>query len=375
MSEPREPAAAGHDPVARVTPLELFFDLVFVFTLTQLTSVLVEELSWERLFQVAVMLGLIFYMYDGYAWLTNAVPARGAGRQALLLGGMAGYLVIAIAVPSAFDGDGLAFGLALLAITTIHAALFARSASLSSATAMRKLAPRNLGGAMLVVIGGAFGGDAQTVLWTAAVLLEWITPPAEDFEIGPAHFVERHGLLVIVAIGESVVAIGVGASFLDLDAQLIALVALGLAISAGLWWTYFGDEEEEALVGALTDASGPARARIGIWGFGYAHYLILLGVILAAVGIEEAIAHPDEHLELAFAATLSGGVALFIGADAWFRALLGLGRTRTRALAAAAVLVAIPFATEVSAAAGLAATAVLFTGALAAERPGRLRHA
>jgi low temperature requirement protein LtrA len=363
----RAPAAAS-DPIERVTTLELFFDLVFVFTITQLTVVLVEEATWTSLWHVGVMLALIFWMYDGYAWLTNAVPARGPRRQVLLLGGMAGYLVVSIAIPGAFDGDGLTFGLALLVITAIHAWLFLRSAGEGSSAAMRRLAPMNLAAALAVVAAGAVGGDVQAVAWTAVALLEWFAFRVEaGFELGPAHFVERHGLLVIVAIGESVVAIGIGAGSRSVDAGLVAIVTLGLALCAGLWWTYFGGDEEVAAERAMTAVQGPERARMALAGYGYAHYGVLLGVILTAVGIEAAVAHPSEHLHTAQALALCGGVALFLGADAWFRSVLGLGRGARRLVAALAVLLAVPVGTTASAAAGLAATTLLLTGALALE--------
>jgi low temperature requirement protein LtrA len=362
------------DPVSRVTTLELFFDLVFVFTITQLTAVLVHDLSWKELWHVAVMLGLIYYMYDGYAWLTNAVPARGTRRQVLLLGGMAGYMVLAVAVPGAYDDTGVIFGLALLGITAIHAFLYVRSASGSSSKAMSQLAPVNLFGALLVLVGGIAGGDVQLVLWTLVFLLEWVpvaigfVPNAtEVFEIGPMHFVERHGLLVIVAIGESVVAIGIGASALEVDAGLVALVVLGLAVSAGLWWAYFGRDENEEAEEAMILADPQTRVAMALRGYGYSHYLLLLGVILAAVGIEYAIAHPGDTLDFAHALALSGGVALFLVGDAWFRAVLRLGRVGQRLGMAVAMLAAIPIGTEWSAAAGLTAAAVLLVAALALE--------
>ncbi len=375
MSAPAAPAGAAPlapasaDPVVRVTPLELFFDLVFVFTITQLTSLLVEDLSLQSLWRVAVMLGLIFYMYDGYAWLTNAVPARGTRRQGLLIGGMAGYLVLAITIPVAYDGAGLTFGLALLAITGLHAALFVRSAGEGPAAAMRRLGPKNLGVALLVVLGGALGGDAQAVLWTAGFVLEWLLTSGGGFRIGPAHFVERHGLLVIVAIGESIVASGLGASGdQTIDAQLVGVVVLGLLINAGLWWTYFGDDADVRVEAALEAAPAEDRARLALAGFGYAHYLLLLGVILAAVGIEAGVAHPGDRLELAVAAALSGGVALFLVGDTAFRRILGVPGSPLRLAAAAGVLVAIPAGTEISGAAGLAVTALVLGGALAAEQ-------
>src|SRR5262249_9181763 len=193
----------GERVVERVSALELFFDLVFVFTVTQLTAVLTHDLSWSSLGQVVLMLGLIWWMYDGYAWLTNAVSTRGAAARAAMLGGMAGYLIIALAIPGAFHGSGLSFGLAYAVVVAVHAPLYVSLASDRSAQAIRGIVPFNLASAVLVVIGGALGGTAQAVLWTVAVVLEWVTPrlagggeSQQEFEIAPAHFVERHGLVI-----------------------------------------------------------------------------------------------------------------------------------------------------------------------------------
>ncbi len=200
-----------------MSSLELFFDLVFVFTVTQLTAVLTDEPNGTGLARVALMLGLIWWMYGGYAWLTNAVVLDGATRRLLLLLGMGAYLVLALTIPRAFaqDGDGVAFGLAYLAIVLIHAGLFTRASGRGAAGILR-IAPYNLVSALLVLVGGVVGGNAQYAIWILAFLLEWCTPflvpPQAFFEIEPAHFVERHGLVVIVAIGESVVAIGIGAA-------------------------------------------------------------------------------------------------------------------------------------------------------------------
>ena len=192
----------------RVTTLELFFDLVFVFTVTRLTAVLTQELSWSSLGQVMLMLGLIWWMYAGYAWLTNAVSTRGVARRSVLLGGMAGYLILALSIPDAFGGSGLAFGLAYALVVVVHSTMYMRLASDRSAEAIRGIVPFNLVSAALVLVGGALGGTPQTVLWTIAVVLEWMTPRLagrgenqQGFEIAPEHFVERHGLVIIVAIG------------------------------------------------------------------------------------------------------------------------------------------------------------------------------
>jgi low temperature requirement protein LtrA len=362
-------------PVAeRVTTLELFFDLVFVFTVTQLTAVLTHEVSWSALGQVMLMLGLIWWMYAGYAWLTNAVSTRGVARRSVLLGGMAGYLVLALSIPGAFDGSGLAFGLAYALVVVVHATMYMRLASDRSAEAIRGIVPFNLTAALLVVVGGALGGTPQAVLWTIAVVLEWLTPRLagrgenqQEFEIAPAHFVERHGLVIIVAIGESVVAIGIGASGLPVDFELVSVAVLGLLLSAALWWAYFGADDDEQAERALTLAPAPMRPWMALHGFGFAHYFLLLGIVLVAVGLKKATGHAGDELTTAQALALGGGVALFLGADVWFRRVLGLGRSVHRAVAALLALVTVAVGSGVSAAAQLAVLVAILAAALVGE--------
>src|SRR3989440_6595771 len=195
-------AATDSDP-KRVTTLELFFDLVFVFTITELTTVLYESPTWRGLAQVVLMLGVIWWMYGGYALMTNAVSAHTAQRRLLLLGGMTGYFVLALAIPHAFSSSGLAFGLAYLVIVSVHSTLFTRASSAGVAKAILRLTPFNVASALVVVAGGAIGGVAQYVLWTLAFAFEWLTPVIRGnsgFAIAAAHFVGRAGLVVPVPI-------------------------------------------------------------------------------------------------------------------------------------------------------------------------------
>ncbi|HEX2292045.1 MAG TPA: low temperature requirement protein A, partial [Gaiellaceae bacterium] len=228
----------------RVSTLELFFDLVFVFTITQLTGILVDGDGVGPIVRVVVMLLLIWWMYDGYAWLTNAISTDRLKFRLLLVGGMGGFLLIALAVPDAYDGGGLAFGLGFVVVVVLHAAMYVRGASVSEVRAILRIVPFNLLALGLVVVGGALGGDAQAVLWASAAALLWLTPrltTVEGFVVSVSHFVERHGLVVIVALGESIVVIGAGAAGLPLDAGLAAAALLSLGLSAAFWWIYFSD--------------------------------------------------------------------------------------------------------------------------------------
>jgi low temperature requirement protein LtrA len=355
--------------VERVSTLELFFDLVFVFTITQLTAVLSDDPTARGLLRVVLMLGVIFYMYGGYAWLTNAVAADRAARRLLLLAGMAGYLVLALAVPRAFSEGDVAFGVAYLVVVCIHAGLYSRASETPTLRALLRLAPLNLASALLVLAAVVVEGTAAYLLWAAAFALEWLTPllaGTGGFRIAPAHFVERHGLVVIVALGESIVAIGIGAADLPVDLALASVAVLGLLLAACLWWAYFGGDDTRA-ERALAAVPDDRRGWVAIQAFGYCHLGMLLGVIAMAAGLKDAIGHAADPLDLPHALMLSGGAALFLVADACFRRTLALGPSAFRAAAAALALAAIPVGLTLSALAQLATLLLVLAGSLLAE--------
>ena len=353
----------------RVTTLELFFDLVFVFTITQLTAVLYHAPTLRSLAQVVLMLGVIWWMYGGYAWMTNAVTAHTTIRRLLLLGGMGGYFVLALAIPHAFSSSGLAFGLAYLVVVGVHSTLFARASSASVTKAILRLTPFNVASALVVVAGGAIGGVAQYVLWTLAFAFEWLTPVIRGnsgFAIAAAHFVERHGLVVLVAIGESVVAIGIGASHLPVDAGLVAVAGLGLGLSVCLWWLYFGGEDARAerALGAMPPVE---RAWAALTGFGYWHIPMLLGIVTVAAAERRAFAEPFTELSWPLAALLGGGIAVFLVGDVLFRRALGIGSMGVRGGAAVLAVATVPLGAALFPAAQIGALVALLVAAIAVE--------
>jgi low temperature requirement protein LtrA len=363
--------AALPPETSRVTSLELFFDLVFVFTITELTNVLNAESSARGLLQVVLMLAVIWWMYGGYAWMTNAVAADTVNRRLLLLGGMGGYLLLALAIPHAFSGSGLAFGLAYLAIVAVHTGLFTRATSQSVVRAILRLFPLNVLSALVIVAGGALGGTAQYVLWAVAIGLQWLTPVIsglEGFDIDPAHFVERHGLVLLIAIGESVVATGIGASGVPVDGRLAAVALLGLAVSACLWWLSFGRDEDERAERSMALMAPIDRARRALAGFFYCYLAMLLGIVAIAAAERSALAHPASTLTTARAVFLGGGAALFLGGNALFRRSVEIGPGGLRAAAAVIALATIPLGVGVSAAAQIAALVALLGGAIAVEQ-------
>ena len=356
------------DRSSRVSTLELFFDLVFVFTITQLTGVLVAGGGVASLVHVVVMLAVIWWMYDGYAWLTNAIATDLLRFRLLLLGGMGGFLVIAIAIPAAYEGDGLAFGLGYLAVVLLHAGMYANGTSVSEVAAILRIVPYNLAAALLVLVGGIAGGRVQDAVWIVAALLLWVTPwftSTEGFVIQARHFVERHGLVIIVALGESIVVIGVGVGARPVDLELVLVVLLSLALSASLWWLYFRDED--GVEQAMVEAPEPRRARLALVGFGYWHYGLLLGVVSVAAGLKKAVGDPYDPLGTSIGSELALGVALFVACTAGFAAALGLGFRRERIVAAVLALATIPVGTEWTAAAEIAALTAIVVGALLLE--------
>jgi len=355
-------SSAAAEDAPRVTTLELFFDLVFVFTITQLTSVLFRSPNLHGIARVVVMLGVIWWMYGGYVWMTNAVRANTGARRLLLLGGMGGFFVLSLAIPSAFAGSGLAFALAYLVVVLVHSLLFTRATAVSAARAILTLAPYNLGAALVVVAGGVIGGRAQFVLWAVAAVFEWLTPwirGTKGFVVAAGHFVERHALVVIVAIGESVVAIGLGTSTLPIDAELVGVALLGLALSTCLWWMYFSGHEGRG-EHALASLPVAERAWASLVAFGYWHMAILFGILAIASVEREAAEHPFTSISWARAVILAAGAAVYCLGNALFRRTLRLDGARNRALAGAGSLATAPLGALVWPTMQLAALVAVF---------------
>ncbi|MEV6243327.1 low temperature requirement protein A [Lentzea sp. NPDC051838] len=354
----------------RVSTLELFFDLVFVFTITQLTSTLADDTSPLGFGQVVIMLFVILWMYFGYVWLTNSVPPHTTLRRLLLMAGMGGFLVIALAIPNAFDEAGVAFGIGYLIVNLVHSGLFISAGGPGSAAAMARLAPFNLGSAGLVFVGGFLPSTWRAAAWTAAVVLMIVSPYVNrrqgEFRIRSAHFVERHGLVVIVALGESIIAIGIGAAGLPLNLQLVVAALLGLALVYQLWWCYFGAEQDLRAEHSMAAMTPSDRARAALSAFGWAHAPILLGIVVVAVGVKKTIGHATDHLYLSGALALGGGAAIFLAGQIFFRYRLKIGSNKWRIIAALAALATVPVGLWV-AIAQLAALVVVFGVLLAAD--------
>ena len=378
---PDEPVSTGDstDPDAplRVTTLELFFDLVFAFTLTQLASLLEHHLSPSGAFEVLLVFGVLWWMYGGYAWLTNTrAPTRTLDRLLLLLA-MAGFLICGLAIPRGF-GPGytetrLALGVGYLIVVLVHGALFYRVNR-----NIVRVTPFNVTAALLV-IGAAFvTSPASYLLWAAAVAVQWLSPliiqPGGRFDFRPAHFAERHGALVIVALGESVAAVGIGAAPAGVTVTVALAAVLGLALSAVLWWTYFGDGDDERAEQAMaaTDRSRQAGLALATY---YAHIPILLGVVTLAAGASLTIGNPGRPQPGGDAIAVAGGAALFLAGTAWFRWALRIGPITLRLAGAGFALATAAIGATVTAEAQFAVLLAGIVGMLVAERYTRTRTA
>jgi low temperature requirement protein LtrA len=360
----------------RVTTVEVFFDVVFVFTLTQLTRVLEADLSPGGVGRVLLLFGILWWMFDGYVWLPNHVPPRDPAQQLPLFAAMAGFLIAAVGIPDAFGETGMVFAVGYLVAICVHLLMFTQA---DIGSVLGRLAVYNLGSASLVLAGAFVQGTGRYALWLAALALQMIVPYlvprlswmslVASFRIGPGHFVERHGLLVIIALGESVVAIGMGVDVEHPTAGTVAVVVLALALPAALWWTYF-TEDVRVTEAALAAAEPGTRARLALR-TGFAHIPLMLGVVITAAGIHSAVAHPGDRSSWAAALALAGGVVVFLAGIAEIRHALKTVPVLSRLLSAVAVLATMPIGVAVNAGAHLATMVVVMVAMLAIDRGAR----
>ena len=345
----------------QVKPLELFFDLVFVLALTQCTALMAHNPTWAGLAQGLLVLGVLWWSWVGYAWLTSVVDPEEGAVRIVIFGAMAALLIVAICVPRAFGSLALEFALAYGAVRGAHIALF-MLASRDDRELRRSTNGLAVGTAIGVglLIGASFlDGLAQAAIWLLAMLLDMGEPflfGSAGWRLVPGHFAERHGLIIIIALGESIVSIGVGAET-HLTAGIALAAALGIAIAAALWWIYF---DVVALVSArrlARSVEGRERNELARDSYSYLHYPMVAGIVLSAMGLKKALAHVDDPLELVPAFALLGGVALYLLGHVAFRYRHIHTISRRRLLVAVLLLAALPLAVEISALALLAIVA------------------
>jgi low temperature requirement protein LtrA len=368
----------------RVTPLELFFDLVFVLAITQCTALISHHPTWSGLAQGLLVLGVLWWSWVGYAWLTSVIdPEEGAVRL-VMFAAMAALLIVSLCVPEAFGDLALTFALAYGVVRVAHIALFMLASPDDDALrhSVLGLAASTAIGVGLLICASLLDGLPQGALWLLAIVLDMGGPyffGSEGWQLVPGHFAERHGLIIIIALGESIVAIGLGASgALNLGIGTVAV--LGVALAAALWWTYF---DVVALISArrLGEAeAGRVRNELARDSYSYIHLAMVAGIVLLAFGLKVAIAHHGDRLDSVPAFALLGGTALYLLGLVAFRYRHVKTINRQRLGLAIVLLILVPVGTAIPALASLAIVDVLIWTMIGYEHHGyderrdRLRH-
>jgi low temperature requirement protein LtrA len=353
-SQPSEPR------ISRVSTLELFFDLVFVFAITQLTSLLAHPHDLSDYLKTVLVFMTMMWIYGGYAWLTSNTALDLPQQRLLLFAAMSGFFVMALSIPDVFDAGGLPYALGLLTVTIIHALLF-KSAPTSGAQAIRRIAPFNLAVALLVLAAAFVRPPWDWPLWLAAVsvlLVATARRRERNFQVSPAHFVERNGLLLIVALGESVVAVGLGAEGLSIDATLVLAAVLALLLSASVWGAYFHENERRA-EHAFMRTDPAERIRMALLGYGYTHFVMIFGIILLAAGLEVGIARPLGQPDTVGLWNVAGGLAVYLLGVMLFQRIMRIGAGRLPMLLAALAFATVPIGMRLGAAAQVASCGAL----------------
>ena len=357
MSE--QPAQHEH----RVTPLELFFDLVFVFAFTQVTTLMSDDATWSGLGDGMLVLAALWWAWAGYAWLTNFVdPDEGAVRGAMLVAIIAMF-VAALAVPDAFGDEGVLFGVAFLVVRLMHLALFAVAArgDRELLAAVVRLTPPTLIGGGLIIAAGFVDGGWKPALWLIALLIDYVGPLAggvRGWRVDPPHFAERHALIMIIALGEAFIAMGVGASDSGITSGVVLTAVLGLIVATSMWLAYFDFFSIRAHQ-MLTERSGAERSAVARDVFSYLHLPLVTGIVLVALAMKKTLAHVGDPLETIPAFGLFFGSALYLLTYSAIRFRVARTLSRGRSLTAVVFILLLPVAVAVPALAALAlATAV-----------------
>jgi low temperature requirement protein LtrA len=365
----------------RATPFELLFDLVYVFALTQVTSYMAHAHSTQGVLQGLLLLALLWWTWSAYTWLGNQARADEGLLRAAMAVAMAGMFVVALTIPEAWnDAPGglngpLVLVGAFLLVRFLHLTVYAVAAAgdpgLRRQVAISWL-PTLAGGALLV-LGALVGGSAQTLLFAGALLVDWVpiylTSRHGNWRIhSPAHWSERHGLFIILAIGESVVAIGVGAAEKPISAPLLIAAILGVAVAIGLWWLYF-DMVSLAAEHRLAEAQGQARAKLAVEAYTYGHFPLIAGIVLAALGVEGVVAHAGEGKPLGafYALPLFGGVAVYLAGQLLFKRRVHGALSLPRLVATGMLLAGLPAAVALPPLVGLTGLVLILAGLIVVE--------
>jgi len=356
----------------RVSPLELFFDLVFVLSFTQVTLKMADNPGWESLGEGLLILAAVWWAWCAYSWLTNSIDPDENLNRVCMFAAMGGMLVVSLSIPDAFGDRGVLFGCSYFFVRAMQLVLYVRNtpgaAEDGDLQAILKLAPGFLLGSALLIVAGLLDDGGRASIWILAILIDWSTPlffGTEEFHLDPAHFAERHGLIVLIALGESILAIGAAATFTLSTGQVLAAL-LGIAAVAALWWAYF---DVVAIVAErrLTEAPSGEQAPLARDAYSYLHFPLIAGIVLFALGLKETLAATGNELDTVPALALTAGPAIYLLGQVAFRERVLGTFSPHRAFAALALLALIPLALGADALVALAAVAAVLAILIAYE--------
>ena len=371
---------SASEQVAAVTPveeekrtgfLELFFDLVFVFAFTQVATLLLEDTSAAGFGRSALVFALVWWAWSAYAWLTNAIDVDNLGTRLFVFAAMLAAFFVALAVPDAYSDEGAWFGVAYFVVRVLQIGLYlwgVRNDPVQRVGVLR-LAPWFLVAPTVALVGGFAEDPWRTSLWIASLAIDVVGTlfaARSGFRVSPAHFAERYALIVIIALGESIVAIGLAAVDLERDAIFVLAVAISFAGAAAAWWAYFDIVQlasERRLRAAPEERRGPLARDV----YTFFHYPLVLGIVFLAVAAKKTLAAPTEPLSDGGRAALGLGFSLFV---------LGFVLARLRVIrrvawerigAAVAVVVVVLLLDDADAIVLLAVSVLALVAALAVE--------
>jgi low temperature requirement protein LtrA len=366
------------DAEHQVTPLELFFDLVFVFAITQVTTLLARDPTWHGVLRGMLVLVALWWAWTGYAWLTSTMDVDEGGVRLAMLASMGAMLFAALAVPGAFGDDAVLFGVFYLLVRLLHVVLYAIVGrdDHDLLGAVLRFAPTALLGASLLVLAGFLEGDVRIAVWVAALVIDYGGPAligaGRGWRIAPEHFAERHGLIILIALGESIIALGVGAGF-DLVTRVIVAAALGIVVVSALWWLYF-DVAAILARSRLAQATGVQQAQLARDSYSYLHLPMIAGIVLFAFGLKTTLGHAGQELDTVPAVGLCGGAALYLLGHVAFLVRTTGRLWRRRTIGAVVLLVLIPAAAAIPALAALGMVAAVCSSVVAYEAIRRREH-
>jgi low temperature requirement protein LtrA len=395
MATPRRARVETTGERAAVTPLELFFDLVFVFAITQITDLMAEDPTVGNVFRGVLVIGILWWTWVGYSWLGNIARADEGILRVAMFVAMGGVFIAAITIPEAFDdGPGglhgpTVFALCYFVVRLVHLFMFwivSRDDRDLRGQVLR-FAPSMVVGTVLLLIAAQTSGTTQTLLWVAALLGDYVGTylSGTGWRLASAsHFAERHGLIILIALGESIVATGIGIAKVPVSLPIVAAVLLGLAISGALWWAYF-DVTALLTEHALAAATGERQIRLARGGYTFLHLPMIIGVVLLSLGLKKAIGYVagvDEHtladpLYGVPMAVLYGGTALYLLAHVGFKYFMTGNLSVLRTVVAVLLVALAPVMALVPALVSLTVLAVVVMTLVGIEthRYRELRHA